>query len=217
VIRTAILDFDGVVLESVHIKTRAFERLFDGDRRAVDYHLEHAGISRYEKFRHIREEILGLEHTPEDDRRLGEEFSRLVLEEVLRCPFVPGARELLERRGAQTPLYVASGTPEGELRHIVEERGIAATFAGVFGTPDTKEVITRRVLEEAGVQPGQAIFVGDAMTDLRAARETGVPFVGRVAEGEPDPFAEHDVVRVSDMAELDARWDELAQSPPPVP
>jgi phosphoglycolate phosphatase-like HAD superfamily hydrolase len=217
VIRTAILDFDGVVLESADIKTRAFERLFDGDRRAVDYHLEHAGISRYEKFRHIREEILGLEHTPDDDRRLGEEFSRLVLEEVLRCPFVPGARELLERRGTTTPLYVASGTPQDELRHIVEQRGIAGWFAGVFGTPDTKGEITRRVLADTGLEPAEAIFVGDATTDMLAARETGVPFVGRVPEGEADPFAEHDVLRVSDLAELDARWDELAQSPPPVP
>lgn len=216
-IGAAILDFDGVVLESAHIKTRAFERLFDGDRRAVDYHLEHAGISRYEKFRHIRTEILGLEHTPADDERLGAEFSRLVLEEVLACPFVPGARELLERRGGQTPLFVASGTPQDELRHIVGQRDISAAFAGVFGTPDTKDEITRRVLAGAGVEPAQAIFVGDAMTDLLAARETGVPFVGRAAAGEPDPFGEHDVLRVADMAELDARWDELAESPPPVP
>jgi phosphoglycolate phosphatase-like HAD superfamily hydrolase len=217
VIRAVILDFDGVVLESADIKTRAFERLFGGDERAVAYHLENAGISRYEKFRHITTQIQGREYTEQDEQRLGDEFAHLVLDEVMRCPFVPGARELLERRTGEVPLYVASGTPQDELRGIVEQRGIASLFAGVFGSPDTKDVIARRVLEEIGVPPAEALFVGDAMTDLQAARDTGIPFAGRVPAGEPDPFGGHDVLRVPDMAALDARWDQLSASPPPVP
>jgi len=95
VIRVAVFDFDGVVLESTDIKTRAFSQLFDGDERALAHHLEHAGVSRYEKFRYIHEEILGISYTDEDEQRLGVRFSELVLDEVMRCPFVPGARELL--------------------------------------------------------------------------------------------------------------------------
>ena len=180
-IRAAILDFDGVVLESADIKTRAFERLFEGDPRAVAHHHQHAGVSRYEKFRHIRTEILGLSYTEEDERVLGDRFRELVLEEVLRCPFVPGALELLRRRSGQLPLYVASGTPQDELRDIVRRREIDGHFAGVFGSPDTKDVIARRVLGEIGVEPAEALFVGDAVTDMEAAREVGIPFVGRVA------------------------------------
>jgi len=217
VIRAAILDFDGVVLESADIKTRAFERLFDGDERAVAYHLRHAGISRYEKFRHITIEIQGREYTDQDDQRLGDEFARLVLEEVLACPFVPGARELLERRSAQVPLYVASGTPQDELRGIVEQRGIAPLFSGVFGSPDTKDVIARQVLGEIGVAPAEALLVGDAVTDMEAARAVGIPFAGRVPEGEADPFGHDRILRVPDMAALDERWDQLSDSPPPVP
>ncbi len=216
-IRAAILDFDGVVLESADIKTRAFERLFDGDERAVAYHLRHAGVSRYEKFRHITTEIQGREYTEQDERRLGDEFARLVLEEVLACPFVPGARELLERRSAEVPLYVASGTPQDELRGIVEQRGIASLFSGVFGSPDTKDVIARRVLGEIGVAPAEALFVGDAVTDMEAARAVGMPFVGRVPAGEEDPFGPAHVTRVPDMAGLDALWDAFGADPPPVP
>ncbi len=216
-IRAAILDFDGVVLESADIKTRAFERLFDGDERAVAYHLEHAGVSRYEKFRHITTEIHGREYTEQVERRLGDEFARLVLDEVLACPFVPGARELLERRGAQVPLYVASGTPQEELRGIVEQRGIESFFSGVFGSPDTKDVIARRVLGGLGVEPADALFVGDALTDMEAARAVGMPFVGRVPPGEADPFGLPHVKRVPDMAGLDGLWDEFDSDPPPVP
>ena len=58
---------------------------------------------------------------------------------------------------------------------------------------------------------------GPAMTDLLGARSAGVPFVGRVADGEDDPFAAESVLTIGTMSELDALWDRLAVAPPPVP
>ncbi len=197
-IRVAVFDFDGVVLESTDIKTRAFAQLFDGNEAAVAFHLEHAGVSRYEKFRHIHEQILGIPYTEEDERRLGDRFSELVLEEVLRCPFVPGARELLERRRHDARLFVASGTPEGELRDIVEARGLSDCFAGVYGTPATKAEIVERIVADERVERDEVLFVGDAMTDLLGARAARVPFVGRVADGRAGSVRGRAVVTVPD-------------------
>lgn len=208
-IRAAVFDFDGIILESADIKTNAFRRLFDGNEQAVAYHLQHAGISRYQKFRHITTEILGQPYDEETERRLGAQFSQLVLDEVLVCPFVPGARELLARRSAVLSLFVASGTPEEELREIVSARGLDAMFSGVYGTPSTKAEIIRRVLAESGLDRGRVAMVGDANSDLIGAREAGVHFVGRVRPGDPDPFAGENVPVVADMAELDRRWPEL--------
>lgn len=208
-IRAAVFDFDGVVLESADIKTAAFRRLFDDDERAVAYHLKHAGVSRYVKFRHITTEILGRPYTDEDERRLGARFSQLVLEEVLRCPFVPGARELLQRRCAELPLFVASGTPEEELQDIVRRRELDDLFTGVYGTPPTKGEILRRVLADHSLDGAEVVMVGDATTDLQGAREAGTRFVGRVPVGGVDPFSGEDVPVVADLAELDCRWSEL--------
>jgi phosphoglycolate phosphatase-like HAD superfamily hydrolase len=209
VIGAAVFDFDGVVLESADIKTNAFRRLFDGNSDAVDYHLDHQGVSRYEKFRHITTEILGRPYTEDDERRLGERFSELVLDEVLACPFVPGAQALLQRRARELRLFVASGTPEQELRTIAAARGVAGCFTGIYGTPPTKAQIIGRVLEETALAPGDVVMIGDAMTDLEGAQAAGVRFVGRVRPGDPDPFAGEQVLVVSDLAELDRRWDEL--------
>jgi phosphoglycolate phosphatase-like HAD superfamily hydrolase len=52
-------------------------------------------------------------------------------------------------------------------------------------------------------------MVGDATTDLNSAREAGVRFVGRVAAGSTNPFADAAVPVVADLAELDRRWLEL--------
>ena len=57
-IKAIIFDFDGVLVESLDIKTRAFAKLFgpegpDMAKRVVDYHLQNGGVSRYEKFTDI--------------------------------------------------------------------------------------------------------------------------------------------------------------------
>jgi phosphoglycolate phosphatase-like HAD superfamily hydrolase len=218
-IRAAVFDFDGVVLESVEIKTIAFRRLFadhpDGER-IVPYHQANGGISRFKKFQWFYEEVRGEPLSEDESARLGERFSELVLDEIRRCPFVPGARELLEGLAPRLPLFVASGTPEDELRGIVADRGLDHLFAGVYGTPPTKAEILRRIMDERGWEAGELVFVGDAMSDYKGASAAGVPFVGRCCDGEPSPFPDG-TFTVLDLAELDARWGELDASPPPVP
>jgi phosphoglycolate phosphatase-like HAD superfamily hydrolase len=218
-IRAAVFDFDGVVLESVEIKTVAFRRLFaehpDGER-IVAYHLTHGGISRFEKFRWFYEAVRGERLAADESARLGDRFSALVLDEVRRCAYVPGAHELLTRLAARIPLFVASGTPEDELREIVAHRGLDGLFKGIYGSPSTKAQILRRIIDEHGFVPEQVVFVGDATTDLDGAAQAGVPFVGRVPAGVQSPFPDPTCC-VADLTELDARWSELEASPPPVP
>lgn len=208
-IRAAVFDFDGVIAESTDIKTEAFRQLFDGEQRAVAYHEANMGVSRYDKFRHITTEILGRSYTAEDERRLGERFSELVVDAVVNCPLVPGARALLERLAGEMPLFVASATPELEVRRIVSLRDLDALFEGVYGTPATKGQILGRIVSERGLDRDEVVMVGDARSDLNGAREAGVRFVGRVPDGAPDPFAEDHVPVVRDLSELDRRWAEL--------
>ena len=211
--RVIIFDFDGVVLESADIKTRAFALLFEehGEHvdAIVDLHLSLAGVSRYEKFRLIYRDILGRPLDDAEMDRLGEEFSRIALEEVLACDFVPGARQFLQRRHRTQALYVASGTPEEELRHIVRERGLERFFTGVYGTPAPKADITRRILDETGTEPHEAVFIGDATTDLEGAREAGVHFIGRRPADVADPFAGEAFPVVDDLEELGREWPRI--------
>ena len=100
--QAVFLDFDGVVLDNVHVKTAAFARLFsqqhgpEVEREVVRYHMEHGGVSRYEKFRHYLKNLLGEPVNDERLAELGRRFSQIVYEQVLQAPFMPGARETLE-------------------------------------------------------------------------------------------------------------------------
>jgi beta-phosphoglucomutase-like phosphatase (HAD superfamily) len=179
-----ILDCDGVILESVDAKTRAFAQLYrphgpDIERLAVEHHLRHGGVSRYEKFRYISRQYLGRELPADEEVRLGERFAGLCLEEVLASPLVPGALAFIQAARQRVPVYVASGAPHEELAHILQTRGLAGLFTGIFGSPPGKAELVRRILAQEGVLPRAAVLIGDSGTDEAAAVETGVRFWGR--------------------------------------
>lgn len=179
-----VFDFDGVILESGPIKTRAFVELFSAYPDSVnairEYHLANVGVSRYRKFAYIYANLLHAPLRDEDSEMLGRRFEDLVFEQILQCPAVPGAVEALATlHAAGVPLFVASGTPEEELRRIVTLRSLGAYFTGVFGSPARKPDILRSILATQGAAAANALFVGDGRSDYDAAREVGVPFVAR--------------------------------------
>lgn len=189
-LRAIIFDFDGVILDSVDIKTKAFARLFEEHgsevvEKVIAYHLDQCGISRFRKFAHIHEHILHRPMPAGESERLGQRFSDLVFDEVVKAPWIPGALEFLRDHHTRYLCFVASGTPEDELRRIVELRGLSGYFTGVFGTPATKEEITRRILAEHSLAPTEVVFIGDAMTDYQAAQECGVDFIGISSDEKP--------------------------------
>ena len=66
-IKVIILDFDGVIVESLDIKTQAFRDLFSNYPEHIDeimnYQLEYNPFSRYIKFEHIVTNILNYSHS----------------------------------------------------------------------------------------------------------------------------------------------------------
>ena len=213
-IRAIVFDFDGVILESLDIKTRAFVELFrdhpEHHEAIARHHLENAGVSRYEKFRWIHEELLGCELDLAASARLGDTFSEIVYREILTCPFVEGAEAFLRAAAGRYLLFVASGTPEQELRDIVARRGLASLFTAIEGTPRTKGAIIRDLMAGHGLKTDEVVFVGDALADMEGARESGVGFIARVPAGEESIFLPGSAIAtVADLAELDARWPEI--------
>lgn len=201
------LDFDGVILESADIKTRAFTEMYRpyGDdvlAAALAHHKAHGGISRRQKIRHCHATLLGRTLTVEELDRLALHFSHLVEDAVVGAAWVPGAEALLASLRDRLPMFVVSGTPEVELRRIVARRGIADWFHEVRGSPPEKPPIIRELLADHGLAADRVLFVGDSMTDHDAAAATGLAFVGRVRAGEASFFPAGTTV-ISDLTQLE--------------
>lgn len=206
-IRAVIFDFDGVLVESVDIKTRAFAKLFEPEGPAVmkavtDYHIENAGVSRFDKFRYIYKTILKQELSEEKFSELCSRFSDLVKKEVVAAPYVKGAKEFLEKSVASYKFFIASGTPQAEIEDIVRLRGIGRYFSGIYGSPTRKSDAVKDICRSYDYPPEEILFIGDAMSDYEAAAENGSRFIARMNYNE-GIFKGIDCVKVNDLSSLD--------------
>jgi len=204
-----VFDFDGVIVESADVKTDAFVELFsehgpDVAAAVKAHHLANMGISRFVKFAWIYANLLKRPLSEADSAALGEKFSALALDKVLAAPFVPGAEAALAALAPRLPLFVASGTPQGELDMIVDRRGLRGAFREVHGTPREKPVILADVMARHGLDASQVLFVGDGLSDYKAATATGVEFLARDTPALHDQWAALGVKRRPDLTELAA-------------
>lgn len=182
-IEALFFDFDGVLADSVQIKTKAFEILFkdfsDEIIKAVVRHQKlHGGISRVEKIRHAHENIIKSPLTEKEVMEWADRYSDLVVQEVIRVPWIKGAKAFLDKYSSKLPVFVISGTPETELKYVVEQREMSHYFKEILGSPVRKPEHIRRLLAKYSLAPEQCVFIGDALTDYNAALETSLHFIG---------------------------------------
>ncbi|MDH3227745.1 MAG: HAD family hydrolase [Thermoleophilia bacterium] len=212
-----VFDCDGVLIESVEIKTEAFVELFadhpEHHEAIARHHQDNLGVSRFEKFAWIYRELLGRELDADESAELGRRFSQLVFERAVRCPEVLGTSETLATlHAAGIPLFVASGTPQEELERLIAARGWRESFRGIHGSPSTKPWILSAISRALGCAPGSLVFVGDGRSDLDAAREAGVPFILRATAAQEERFAGYDGPRIADLGGLAERLTRPDQS-----
>lgn len=200
-----VFDFDGVLVESVNIKTQAFAALYSGFgdsvvEQVVTFHLRNGGLSRFEKFRYFHNKLLGLTLSREEENRLSAEFNERVEAAVVAAPWVEGAEEFLTNHHTIIPLFVASGTPEGELNRILQRRHISHYFRAAFGSPTKKGDILRGIIERGGYHPEKVLMIGDSLLDMEGAQEAGTSFLGRLTP--PDNIFPQGLPVLPDMTGL---------------
>ena len=181
--KTLVFDCDGVVLNSNELKTEAYYRVavgFGADHEQaqalVDYHVRLGGISRFIKFRYFLDEIMHQPVTDESLTVLLESFAEEIHRGLLTCEMAPGLLELREVT-KEARWMLVSGGDQTELRTLFAERGIDGLFdAGIFGSPDNKDIILAREVENGNLAK-PAIFFGDSRYDHEASNRAGLDFV----------------------------------------
>ena len=179
-------DFDGVLADSVEVKTKAFARLYEpyGTEvvgKVVMHHRQNGGMTRTEKFKHYHNVFLkqSLKHV--DLKDLSEQFSCLVVDEVVMAKEIPGAQAFLSKWTEIVACFVVSATPEDELKEIIKRRCISPFFKEIMGAPCSKKENISKALSQYNFNPTKCLFFGDAVNDYTAALHCNIPFVGLVA------------------------------------
>lgn len=209
-VKCVIFDFDGVIKESADIKSKNFVEIFSDysveiQEQILRYHIQNQGVSRMVKIRFILENILG-EYTEKLYHSKIAHFESLTVQRVIDAPYIAGAHEYISYLNKHDiPCYVASGTPQEELRTIVSHLS-GLRFEGIYGSPRLKENIIYDILRDTGLNENDLLFVGDAITDYNAARGTGIPFVAVQSEVMGDFWAKTKVLEVDNLMSLYAMF-----------
>tara|TARA_B110000008_G_C16768767_1_gene483739 strand:- start:11 stop:733 length:723 start_codon:yes stop_codon:yes gene_type:complete len=176
-------DFDGVIKDSVDIKTRAYQSLFmpygsDIAKLVKEHHEANGGMSRFDKIP-VYLSFAGLDQSEQVIEDFCDRFSRLVMNGVIESPWVPGVKEYLLESSTNQLFVIVTATPQAEIEIILDRLGISKCFRKVYGAPIKKELAISNAMKIFALSPSEVIMIGDSKSDLEAATRNSIPFLLR--------------------------------------
>jgi HAD superfamily hydrolase (TIGR01509 family) len=172
-----LFDIDGTLVDSNYVHVIAWMHGFQKVERHVDAWRIHQAIGMDGK--KLLEDLLGAETEALGDAAKQEHQYRYKQLGSLLHAF-EGARELLREVSARgIKVVLATSAPPDELEMLrelldVEDAIEAVTNAEDVETAKPQPDIVSVALERAGVDAADAVFVGDAIWDVKAANAAGV-------------------------------------------
>lgn len=176
-------DFDGVIKESVEVKSSAFEALFKPfgnviSAQVLSHHDANAGVSRLKKIP-MYLEWAGIPSTSQKILEYCDQFSNLVFQSVIESPWVPGVLGFLEKYHNSKHFILTTATPKSEILDILSTLGIVNYFRDIFGAPTEKHEAISYVLNRDCLNRSKVLMVGDSKADLQAAEINNIKFLLR--------------------------------------
>jgi len=189
-------DFDGVIKDSVDLKTAAFTDLFPNApgyvlKKISKHHLANGGMSRFEKIP-LYLEWAGLNVDDATVANYCSAFSKKVCQAVIHSKWVPGVLEYLKNNHLLQRFVLITGTPQIEIKFILSELNIDNYFCEIYGSPHKKDATTYLVMNKYKINPKEAVFIGDSLDDFRAATINNISFILRLRGNNLRLFGKYD-------------------------
>ena len=183
-IKNIIFDFDGVILDSIPVKTEAFRKLFeefpeDKVQKLIKYHLVNGGKSRYLKIKYFFNEILHQEISEKEVLLYADKYSELTKKELSKTKYlIEDTMDFIKKNYQKYNLHIASGADENDLKYICNELYLNRYFLSINGSPKIKSEIVKDILEKNSYKKDETVLIGDSINDFEAANFNEIIFYG---------------------------------------
>lgn len=105
---------------------------------------------------------------------------RLMSAKIHQVPLFPGMDEVLLRlQQEKFDMYIISTNSKANVERFLLEKGLLSYFKNVYGGVGLfdKAKIIKKLLHEEQIAPSDALYVGDEVRDVMAAKQLNVPCV----------------------------------------
>ena len=212
--RAALFDVDGTLVDTNHLHVTTWWEAFRQAGHDVAMHDIHRSIGLGSDDLVAR--LLGEDRDRDEDETLSAAHTALYATYFERLPALPGRAPTCCGSWPAGSWRIVLATSAGGAELTALRRAIDAddVIAGVASADDVAEGKpapdpVQRALELAKTDPAEAVFVGDTVWDMKAARAADVRAVGLLAGGIPRADLEEAGAQVvyGDTAELLSRLD----------
>ena len=202
--KAIIFDFDGVILESLEVKSNAFYELYlkygkKIAKKVKTHHNNNPGINRFDKFNFYSKNYLGYKIKDKDSLELSKKLSKLILKKILDCDFVYGVRNFLKLNKKSYLFFISSATPENELRIITDSLNISNFFKKIYGSPLSKKDHIKKIIKLYNFKKRNVLFIGDAIADYNAASSNNINFILRENEYNKKILMDNNIIRINNF------------------
>ena len=180
--KAIIFDFDGVILNSLEVKSNAFYDLYLKYGKSIankvrNHHNNNTGINRFEKFKFYARNYLGKKITTKESADLSNKLRDLILKKILKCDYIYGVRNFIKLNRNNYIFFISSATPENELKIITNKLNISKFFEKIYGSPISKKDHIKKIIKLYNLNKKNVLFLGDALADYKAASWNNINFI----------------------------------------
>ncbi len=180
-IKNLIFDFDGVIIDSVEIKNKAFLQTVRGysnltKKKFMKFHLENLGVSRIKKYEFLCKTILKIKKSKILEKKFSNNYSKIIEKKLKRVNYIKGVKRFISNNKKKN-LFIISGTPQKELIKICNKKEISKYFSMILGSPKTKNQNVEILKKKHKINGRNTIFFGDANTDFEVAKRNSFFFI----------------------------------------
>jgi len=182
--KTILWDFDGVILDSMKIRTEGFLAIFSKFEKSkinqlINYHLENGGLSRYIKIKYFFEEIQLESIDQKTILSYADKFSIIMREKLTdKNNLIKDTVEFIKFNHESYKFHIVSGSDQEELQYLCKELGITEYFESIHGSPTPKTELVANVIRLNTYVKNKVCLIGDSINDYNAAKENNISFYG---------------------------------------
>ncbi len=177
-------DFDGVILDSMHVRDYGFKEIFKAFKQSeidslLEYHRFNGGLSRYVKIRYFFEKIIVRAISDEEVLDYATRFS-LIMKKALINPdnLILDSVNFIKENYKKYSFHIVSGSDQKELRFLCRELQLDSYFISIHGSPTAKTKLVEDVVLEYNYDSKECCLIGDSVNDFDAASANELFFYG---------------------------------------